>query len=170
MPAPNHMVAFATKSEISAFDFSGWPNGTPVACLENKAWYFLDTSSSATADSENVLTSASGRFIKDRATSFSTAKPSTAPLFVGQELTVLLDAGTITQRLIKYIATNTSSVGGWVITAGSAVNANDTPSFYSMSPDFIGQEWNDNFNFNYYKAVDYGNGLEWANIGAVIGT
>ena len=170
MPAPNHMVAFNTKAEISAFDFSTWPNGTPVACLENKSWYFLDKSSSATADSENVLTSASGRFIKDRETSFSTSLPSTAPLFIGQELTVLLDAGTITQRLIRYVAINTSSVSGWVATGGSTINADDSPSFYGIVPDFIGQEWNDNFGFNYYKAVDYGNGLEWANIGATTGT
>ena len=171
MPAPNHMVAFASKSEISAFDFSDWPNGTPVACLENKSWYFLDKSSSAVADSENVLTSVSGKFVKDRATSFATAKPSTAPLFVGQELTVLLDTGTITQRLIRYVAINTtSSASGWVATGGSAVHADDSPSFYGIVPDFIGQEWNDDFNRNYYKAVDYGNGLEWANIGATAGT
>ena len=171
MPAPNHMVAFASKSEISAFDFSTWPNGTPVACLENKSWYFLDKSSSAVADSENVLTSASGRFIKDRATSsFSTAKPSITPLFIGQELTVLLNVGTPTERFLYYIAIGINSSSDWKIVSGSVINAPDTPQFYTFSPEFIGQEWNDNFNGNYYKAVDLGNGLVWSNLGIVVGT
>lgn len=170
MPNPYHMVTFATKTDISAFDFSTWPDGTPVACLENKSWYFLDKSSSATVDSENVLTSTSGRFIKDRVTSFATVKPSIIPAFVGQELTVLLNVGTPTERFLYYIATGTNSPTDWKIAGGSAINAPDTPNFYTFSPEFTGQEWNDNFNGSYYKAVDFGNGLVWSNLGIVLGT
>lgn len=170
MPNPYHMVTFATKADISAFDFSTWPDGTPVFCKETNSWFVLDTSSTATADGENVLTSASGRLLKQTAkiqNTFTTSVPTAAPQFIGERLTVRLSSPL--ERTIEYLAIGTTSSADWIITGGSPIDSDDTPVFYGFSPDYVGQIYSDSLTPATHISTRNNNGdLVWLNVTGTI--
>lgn len=174
MPNPYHMVTFATKTDISAFDFSTWPDGTPVFCKETNSWFVLDTLSTATVDGENVLTSASGRLLKQTAeiqNKFTTSIPTTTPQYVGEKLTVVLDQGTVLQRTVEYLAIGTTSSADWLITGGSSIDSDDTPGFYGFSPDYVGQIYSDSFTpATHISTRDNNGNLVWLTVTGTIST